>query len=72
MQMSKLGLFFALLLIAFAGALTYDLWPEGPRFAVVEPDREFKSLPAGETKQLTFVVKNLSRKPMRIVGAEYS
>jgi len=58
--------------VALAGALAHDYWPESPRFAVEQPDRIFESLPAGQTHPLTFRVRNLTNKPMRVVGAEFS
>ncbi len=58
--------------LALAGAAAYDLWPESPSFAVEEPDRLFDNLPVGETVRYTYRIRNLSNKPMRVVGAEYT
>lgn len=61
-----------LLATAFLGAAAYDLWPESPSFAVDESDRVFVDLPTGETLQYTYRIRNLSNKPIRVVGAEYT
>ena len=70
----KMGLSSWLLVAAaaLAGAAAYDLWPEAPSFAVEEPDRVFANLPVGETLQYTYRIRNLTNKPMRVVGAEYT
>jgi hypothetical protein len=57
---------------ALAGAAAYDLWPESPNYVVDEPDRVFAGLPVGETLQYTYRIRNLTSKPMRVVGAEYT
>ena len=57
---------------ACAGAAAYDLWPEAPSYAVEEPERVFANLPVGETLQYSYRIRNLTGKPMRVVGAEYT
>jgi hypothetical protein len=58
--------------VALAGAAAYDLWPESPSFAVDQADRAFANLPVGVTLQYSIRIRNLTNKPMRVVGAEYT
>jgi hypothetical protein len=58
--------------LIIAIGLVMDFWPESPRFVVEQPERQFDSLPVGETQNLTFLIRNRSSAPIRVVGAEFS
>lgn len=59
----------SLAVMAYAG---YQLWPDRPLYEVVEPDRVLGELPVGSEQVLHFTVRNLSKKPIRVVGAEFT
>ena len=64
------------LLAAFAavagGGLALDWYESRPQFAIDEPDAVFANLKVGELHEYSYRIRNLSDRPMRIVGAEHT
>ncbi len=59
-------------LVACVGALLYEQYESRPRFVVEQPDREFINLKVGEVHRFTYRIQNLTNKPIRVVGAEFT
>ena len=41
-------------------------------FVIEDPQRTLEGVPGGTTQELEFLIRNLSRRPIRVVGAEFS
>jgi hypothetical protein len=55
------------------GVFAWQDWRDGrPRFEVVDADRVFDGLKVGEVRKFTYRLRNLTNRPMRVVGAEYT
>jgi len=65
----------AVLLVASGGLLglaAWQLWPDAPTYAIDQPHRVFDGLTVGQTHQYAYRIRNLTNRPLRVVGAEYT
>jgi hypothetical protein len=58
--------------VGLLGLAAWQLRPDRPSYSIDQPDRVIDSVTVGQTHQYAYRIRNLTNRPLRVVGAEYT